>query len=63
VRLTRSETRARRVLHEERYDELIRRFRQAGMDPVTLDDAAPERIHRVFLSWAARRARALRSAR
>ena len=26
-------------LHEERYDELVRRFRKAGMDPVTLDDA------------------------
>jgi uncharacterized protein (DUF58 family) len=63
VRLTRRETRARRVLHEERYDELIRRFRKAGMDPVTLDDAAPARVHRAFLAWAARRARALRSAR
>ena len=63
VRLTRRETRARRALHEQRYDELIRRFRKAGMDPITLDDAAPERIHRAFLAWAARRARALRSAR
>ena len=63
VRLTRRETHARRALHEQRYDELIRLFRKAGMDPITLDDAAPERIHRAFLAWAARRARALRSAR
>jgi uncharacterized protein (DUF58 family) len=63
VRLSRSETRARRQAHEQRYDELIGRFRRAGMDPVTIDDAAPERIHRAFLAWAERRARALRRVR
>ena len=63
VRLTRRETRARRALHEERYRELVQRFRTSGMDPVTLDDAEPERIHQAFLAWAARRARALRRTR
>jgi uncharacterized protein (DUF58 family) len=63
VRLTRAETRARRLAHEQRYDELAARFRRAGMDPVTIDDASPERIHRAFLAWAERRARALRRLR
>jgi uncharacterized protein (DUF58 family) len=63
TRLTQRETRARRVAHERRYDDLVRRFRMASMDPVTLVDAASESIHRAFLAWAARRARALRRTR
>jgi uncharacterized protein (DUF58 family) len=63
VRLTRGETRARMQSHEQRYDELVRRLRMAGMDPVTLDDAEPEPIHRAFLAWAERRKRMLRRVR
>jgi uncharacterized protein (DUF58 family) len=63
VRLTRGETRARMQSHEQRYDELVRRLRMAGMDPVTLDEAEPEPIHRAFLAWADRRKRMLRRAR
>jgi uncharacterized protein (DUF58 family) len=63
VRLTRGETRARTQSHEQRYDELVRRLRTAGMDPVTLDDAEPERIHRAFLAGADRRKRMLRRVR
>ena len=43
--------------------ELVRWFRSAGMDPVTISDTSPESVHRVFLEWAARRSRALRRAR
>jgi uncharacterized protein (DUF58 family) len=63
VRLTRGETRARGQANEQRYAELVRRFRSAGMDPVTIGDTSPESVHRVFLEWAARRSRALRRAR
>jgi uncharacterized protein (DUF58 family) len=63
VRLTRKETSARRQTHEERYVQLVRRFRRAGMDPVTLDDANPDGIHRAFLGWAERRRRTLRRVR
>jgi uncharacterized protein (DUF58 family) len=63
VRLSRRETTVRRDAHEERYAGLVRRFRRAGMDPVTLDDAEPERIHRAFLAWAERRRRMLRQVR
>jgi uncharacterized protein (DUF58 family) len=63
VRLTRGETRARRQHHEARIAELVVRFRRAGMDPVELDDPDPERVHRAFLAWSARRARMLRRAR
>jgi uncharacterized protein (DUF58 family) len=63
VRLTRKETSARRQAHEDRYLQLVRRFRRSGMDPVTLDDADPDRIHRAFLSWAERRRRTLRRVR
>ncbi|MEO9176251.1 MAG: hypothetical protein ABI317_12125, partial [Gaiellales bacterium] len=63
VRLTRGETRARMQAHEQRYDALLHRLRTAGMDPVTLDDAEPEPIHRAFLAWADRRKRMLRRVR
>jgi uncharacterized protein (DUF58 family) len=63
VRLTRGETRARKQSHEQRYDELLHRFRTAGMDPVTLDSSDPERVHRAFLVWAERRKRLLRRVR
>ena len=33
------------------------------MDPVTLEDADPDRVHEAFLGWAARRQRVLRQAR
>jgi hypothetical protein len=62
VRLSRRETAALRVEHEERYAQLVQRFRKAGMDPVTLDDARPEPIHRAFLAWAGRRRRMIRQA-
>jgi hypothetical protein len=63
VRLTRRETRARQDAHEQRYAELVGRFRRAGMDPVELDEAEPETIHRAFLAWAERRRRTLRRTR
>lgn len=63
VRLTRGETRARREQHEQRFAGLIERFRRSGMDPVALDDPDPERVHRAFLAWSARRARMLRRTR
>jgi uncharacterized protein (DUF58 family) len=63
VRLTRAETRARKQAHEQRFDELIDRFRRSGMDPVPLEDADPEHVHRAFLAWSARRARMLRRVR
>jgi uncharacterized protein (DUF58 family) len=63
VRLSRRETAARRDEHERRHAELVRRFRRAGMDPVTLSDAEPEPIHRAFLAWAERRRRTLRQVR
>ena len=63
VRLTRGETRARRGAHERRYTDLVERFRSAGMDPVTLGESSPEGVHRAFLAWAARRARAQRGGR
>jgi hypothetical protein len=63
LRLTRAEARARRDANERRYDELVQRFRSAGMDPVTIGEASPEAVHRAFLAWAERRSRALRRAR
>ncbi len=63
LRLSRRETRARKDDHERRYAELVARFRRAGMDPVVLDDADPESIHRAFLGWAERRRRMLRRTR
>jgi uncharacterized protein (DUF58 family) len=63
TRLGRRDVARLKELHEERYDELVRRFRKTGMDPVTLTDADPTSIHRAFLAWAARRQRALRRTR
>ncbi|MDX6526316.1 MAG: hypothetical protein QOI43_1827 [Gaiellales bacterium] len=63
VRLSRHESAGRRDAHEERYAGLVRRFRRAAMDPVTLDEAEPEAIHRAFLAWAERRRRMLRQVR
>lgn len=63
VRLTRREVRSRRAANELRYAELVQTLRRAGMDPVTLDDAAVESVHRAFLTWAQRRRRSLRRAR
>jgi uncharacterized protein (DUF58 family) len=63
VRLSRRETTVRKGAHEERYAGLVQRFRRAGMDPVMLEDAEPEPIHRAFLAWAERRRRTLRQVR
>jgi uncharacterized protein (DUF58 family) len=63
ARLSRAETRRLKQSNEQRYEELVRRFRADGMDPVTLDDPEPEQVHRAFLGWADRRARALRRLR
>jgi uncharacterized protein (DUF58 family) len=63
LRLSRRETARRREANERRYAELVRRFRHAGMDPVTLSEAEPEPIHRAFLAWAERRRRVLRQVR
>jgi uncharacterized protein (DUF58 family) len=63
ARLTRREVSERRQAHEARFDRLVLRFRTAGMDPVTLEDADPDRVHEAFLGWAARRQRVMRQAR
>jgi hypothetical protein len=63
ARLTRREVVERRTSHEARFEALLLRFRTAGMDPVTLEDADPDRVHDAFLGWAARRQRVLRQAR
>jgi hypothetical protein len=63
ARLTRREVASLRDEHEARHDTLVQGFRRAGMDPVALDEAAPEPIHRAFLAWADRRRRMLRQAR
>jgi uncharacterized protein (DUF58 family) len=63
VRLTRREVGMRREANELRYAALVRTLRTAGMDPVTIDDASVEGVHRAFLTWAERRRRSLRRAR
>lgn len=63
VRLSRHETSVRLHENEQRYADLVQRFRRSGMDPVTLDEAEPDPIHRAFLAWAERRRRMLRQAR
>ena len=63
VRLSRRDVRARREANERRYAALVRTVRRAGMDPVTIDDASVESVHRAFLSWAQRRRRSLRRVR
>jgi uncharacterized protein (DUF58 family) len=63
VRLTPHEVRTRRDANELRYAGIVQTLRRAGMDPVTIDDAAVEGVHRTFLTWAQRRRRSLRRAR
>jgi uncharacterized protein (DUF58 family) len=63
VRLTRAEVRERRAANERRFAELVGSLRAAGMDPVAIEDASPESVHRAFLTWAERRRRSLRRAR
>jgi uncharacterized protein (DUF58 family) len=63
VRLSRRDVARLKALHEQRYDQLVHRFRTTGMDAVTLTDADPTSVHRAFLAWAARRQRSLRRTR
>jgi uncharacterized protein (DUF58 family) len=63
VRLTRRDVRARRDAHEQRFADLVGASRAAGMDPVVIDDASVESVHRAFLDWARRRLRSQRRTR
>ena len=52
LRLSRSEVEERRQLNESRLASRLRDFVQLGLDPIVVDDAAPERVHIALLEWA-----------
>ena len=52
LRLSRSEVEERRQLSESRLASRLRDFVQLGLDPIVVDDAAPERVHIALLEWA-----------
>jgi len=54
VRLTRREVRARRRLHEARWDEALERFEGLGLDPVVVDSHEALPILESFREWADR---------
>jgi uncharacterized protein (DUF58 family) len=60
VRLTGAEAAARRAANEARTAALRDELARLGVDAVLLADPAPTAVHRAFLSWAERRARAAR---
>jgi uncharacterized protein (DUF58 family) len=57
IRLGRSETAARRRANEARLEQLLRRFRVHGFDPVLLESSAQAAVDSAFLHWAERRQR------
>jgi uncharacterized protein (DUF58 family) len=57
IRLGPSETAARRRANEERLEQLLRRFRVHGFDPVVLDSSVQTTVDSAFLRWAERRQR------
>jgi len=59
VRLSAREARAERTRREHARAELLAGFGSLGLDPVLVDESAPERVQRAFLEWAERRRRAL----
>ena len=59
VRLTRSEAHVERQRREAARSELLTMLSSLGLDPVLVDESAPERVQRAFLEWAERRRRAL----
>jgi uncharacterized protein (DUF58 family) len=59
VRLSAREARAERARRERARSELLTAFGSVGLDPVLVDESAPESVQRAFLEWAERRRRAL----
>ena len=57
IRLGPTETAARRRANEARLEQLLRRFRVHGFDPVMLDSSAQATVDAAFLHWAERRQR------
>jgi uncharacterized protein (DUF58 family) len=52
LRLSRREVEERRQVNERRLVARLRDFVQLGLDPIVVDDAAPERVHFALLEWA-----------
>jgi len=52
LRLSRREVEERREVNEHRLVTRLRDFVQLGLDPIVVDDAAPERVHLALLEWA-----------
>ena len=52
VRLTRVEARERRAVQESRYATLFERLLGLGLDPIAVNDDAPDTVLGAFLSWA-----------
>jgi uncharacterized protein (DUF58 family) len=52
LRLSRREVEERRQVNERRLASRLRDFVQLGLDPIVVDDAAPERVHVALLEWA-----------
>jgi len=52
LRLSRGEVEERRRTNEERLASRLRDFAQLGLDPIVVDDAAPDRVHLALLEWA-----------
>ncbi len=52
LRLSRREVEERRDVNERRLATRLRDFVQLGLDPIVVDDAAPERVHVALLEWA-----------
>jgi len=52
LRLSRREVEERREVNERRLASRLLDFVQLGLDPIVVDDAAPERVHLALLEWA-----------
>jgi uncharacterized protein (DUF58 family) len=57
IRLGPTETASQRRANEARLEQLLRRFRVHGFDPVVLDSSAQSTVDSAFLHWAERRQR------
>ncbi len=55
VRLTSAETAARREANEARFESIIGRLEDLGLEPVVLESAEPESIFEALLLWATAR--------
>jgi uncharacterized protein (DUF58 family) len=63
VRISRGEAAARRGVHEQRLQALLREFRALGLDPVVVGSSAVADVERALLGWAELRIRAQRGRR